>query len=369
MSWREEIRADKAARAEQELAATKLEAEERRADRAAAAEQRRVDAEAKMKRKRAASAARAKRATARRAAMSTWVRAHTMDLLFVPVIVVPAVLAWTAMADYGHTVFGPVGVLLPLFSEAAMWAFAMAVTMAVRAGKPTGWLKAGVWLFAAVAGLLNYVHGAATPGGVGAGVVMATVSVGGVLVHQLVTAGPARPRGTKAERAAARLARLTQKRTDAVRRAAVRQAVADLAEDGTARLVFRPGLVTLTRHGIVRRTRLVEAVVPGLAPVDEVDPIGDTLADEITAYLSELPVGNTRNTPGTARTEPVPAAIAKRVPGLLARVRAAIDAGKLPARPTRKDVQRLLRCRAEVAVVVTNALNADEDGNGQEVPA
>ncbi|MDQ3405698.1 MAG: hypothetical protein M3548_20285, partial [Actinomycetota bacterium] len=88
-----------------------------------------------------------------------------------------------------------------------------------------------------------------------------------------------------------------------------------------------------------------------------------------------FPVGNGGNTPGTAKTGAdgeqstvaVPASIAKRVPALLARVRAAVDNGKLPAHPTRKDVQRLLRCRAEVAVAVTNALHTDNDGgDGQE---
>lgn len=38
-----------------------------------------------------------------------WAKDHVIDLLFVPVIGVPAVLSWTAMAAYGSHVFGPVG--------------------------------------------------------------------------------------------------------------------------------------------------------------------------------------------------------------------------------------------------------------------
>ena len=44
-------------------------------------------------------------------------------------IVVPGVLAWTAMAAYGTQVWGAAGVILPIFSEGAMWAFAGATTI------------------------------------------------------------------------------------------------------------------------------------------------------------------------------------------------------------------------------------------------
>jgi len=41
---------------------------------------------------------------------------------------VPAVLAWTAMAAYGARIYGPAGLMLPAFSEGAMWALAAATT-------------------------------------------------------------------------------------------------------------------------------------------------------------------------------------------------------------------------------------------------
>jgi hypothetical protein len=368
--WKAERRADRAADAEQ-----------RRADEAQRHELHRADQSAAAKLARAERDRRAARRAATRTAVAGWVRGHVLDLLFVPVIVVPGVLAWSAMAAYGRTVFGPVGITLPLFSEAAMWAFAFATTLARQAGRPTGWLTVGVWVFAAVAGVLNFTHGVAT-GSVGHGVVMALVSVGGVIVHQLVTAAPARQRRSRGERTAARLARRAERRINSVRRAAVRGAVADLASDGSARLIYRPGLVAYDRP-FWRRARLVPATVPGLpvAVSDSAQRVGEDLAAEIAEYLTGLPTkgsdGNGGNTPGTAQTpapaapvEPGAAAIAKRLPRLLARARAGIDAGKLAPRPTRTEVQKYLRVRAEVAVAVTHALHSNDDGpTATEVPA
>ncbi|WP_158842914.1 hypothetical protein [Saccharothrix deserti] len=358
-TWAENRRADRQAAAADERARAALLFEQRRADR---------EADAKLRQERQ-DAVRARRAQSR-AALAGWLRAHTIDLLFVPVIVVPAVLAWTAMADYGREVFGPVGTLLPLFSEAAMWAFAFAVPMAQRANRSTGWLHLGVWVFAAVAAALNFVHGlAGDHGGVGRGVVMALVSVGGVVVHQLVTAAPGKPRLSRAERDAARLQRLAARRVLAVRRTALRQAVADLSPDGTATLVHRPGLVGFRRRFL--RARLVPVTLPGL-PVTGPDTVGDDLAAEIGEYLTALPAprpatdirtgGNTSGnaeTPHAALLAEVPAKIADRVPGYVARVRAAIDSGELPAHPSQNAVRKFLHIRGEVAAVVCRVLTHD----------
>jgi hypothetical protein len=260
MTMREELRADRIAAAEQRRADLAVASEQQRRDRALLFEQRRADAVAKVAEKERARAARA--AARARFWATAWsaVRSHALDLLFVPVILVPAVLAWSAMADYGVEVFGPVGATLPLFSEAAMWAFAAAVTVGVRRGQPTGWLKFGVWAFAAVAAGLNYMHGQSLPGGWAYGVVMAVVSVGGVVVHQLITARPV-VRRTRADRAIARTTRRAERRLEAVRRAAVRRAVAELSEDGTAQLVHSPGLVVLSRDRL-GRVRLDGALAP-----------------------------------------------------------------------------------------------------------
>lgn len=144
-----------------------------------------------------------------------WLSGHVVELALSVIVVVPAVMAWTAMAAYGKDVYGPVGWGLPLFSEAAMWAFAFATHAARKSEtpRPTGWLQVGIWFFAAVAGVLNLIHGLTMPeGGVGDGVVMALVSVGGVVAHQLITAAPMRTRRSAAERRAARTNRLAARR-------------------------------------------------------------------------------------------------------------------------------------------------------------
>jgi hypothetical protein len=356
-TWAEDRRADRAAQAEQRRQDLALQYEQRRADRDADAQRKRDQADAATARRRAAVSA-----------VGSWVRAHALDMLFVPVIVVPAVLAWTAMAAYGRDVFGgDVGLLLPLFSEAAMWAFAFAVPMAKRAGRPTGWLHTGVWVFAGIAAALNFVHGiGGEHGDPGRGVVMALVSVGGVIVHQLVTATPAKPRPTRVERDARRLERRASRRMLAVRLAAVRVAVADLAADGTATLVHRPGLVTLTRRPW-RRARLAPVAVPGLPvpPLPEVDTTTESLADEISAYLAALPAGTSgtgAHRSGNAETAAqvdlagLPVEIAEKVAGYVAKVRAAVDSGRLPAQPSQTAVRKFLRIRSEVAAVVHRVL-------------
>ncbi|GGS61399.1 hypothetical protein [Actinokineospora fastidiosa] len=375
-TWQQERRADKAAAAEQRRADQDAAAQRRRADAEAAARLRRENQAARKRLRTEATAARAAQRAARRAALAGWVRANVLDLMFVPVIVIPAVLAWPAMAAYGREVFGGWGVLLPGFTEGCMWVFAFAVAMAARAERPTFWLQAGVWVSAAMAAAMNYAHGAQqSPAH---GVVMALVSVGGVIVHQLVAARPPRPRRTRAERDAARVAARARRRVLTVRLAAVRDAAAQVTATGDATLVFRPRTVRAARR--FGRVRLLDTAVPGLpvAALPEVDPAADALAAEIGEYLSALPAppagGNGGNTPGTAHTPtPLPTLTdraAQRVPGLVARARAAIDAGKLPPRPTRVQVQKLLRCRAEVAIVVTHILTDDRgDTTGQGVPA
>ena len=198
-----------------------------------------------------------------------WVREHVLDLLFVPVIVVPAVLAWTAMAAYGDQLYGPPGLVLPAFSEGAMWAFAIATTWTIRRypDRPAWHLRTGTWMFAAIAASLNFSHGLnLSPR---AGVVMALVSVAGVLAHQFITAGPRRSR---AERGQARIDRAVARRELAVRRAAVRDADAVLDEDGRAHLIYQPGTVALTRrHG---RTRLLPPATAGDRPGSRRRPPG-----------------------------------------------------------------------------------------------
>jgi len=249
LSYREEARLDRAERARLELERADHRAELRMAERRATAEFRREQAEAKAEARERARAAR----SARFSALLAWLTAHVTDLLFVPVILVPALLAWTAMATFGASIYPVAGYLLPAFSEGAMWAFAAATTLTTHRHpeRPVWHLRAGILVFALFGMALNFLHGFSTGGPV-VGAVMALVSVAGVVAHQLVHAGPRRSR---AERDEARFDRAAGRRERRARRAALRSTTADMDSRGRAHLVYRSGPASLERH--FGRTRLV----------------------------------------------------------------------------------------------------------------
>jgi hypothetical protein len=198
--WREEARQDRLVRAQIEREREATHAQARATEREATG---RAKLEAAIARRDARAAARAERA-ARWARLAAWANGHVVDLLFVPVIGVPALLAWTAMSAFGARLYGPAGRTMPAFSEGAMWAFAAAVTITLRrhTDRPVWHLRAGIAVFAAFGAALNFVHGltmppvSGLPSGPVTGAVMAIVSVAGVTAHQLVTAGP---RGKRSE--------------------------------------------------------------------------------------------------------------------------------------------------------------------------
>jgi hypothetical protein len=211
----------------------------RRDDQAARAQAARDDAVARVKTRAAANKARQDRRSAARkaraaavAAAWSWVARHLMDLMFVPVITVPGALAWEAMAAYGHSLWGPLGVILPAFSEGAMWAFDIAVEVRRHRepDKPVRLLLAGMAVFAAYGAVLNFLHGMARTTahhGITTAIAMALVSVAGVTARQMITAR----RMTRIERRTARKIRKAQR--DAVDRATV-----DLHAPGGPRLVM-----------------------------------------------------------------------------------------------------------------------------------
>jgi hypothetical protein len=109
------------------------------------------------------------------------------ELLWVPVIVAPAVLAWSGQTAAGNSIWGgKIGWLLALFTECSAWVVEFYITASQRKN-PTlasGRGRAAVWLVAAAAAAMNYLHGAAT-GPWWHGVVMAVVSIGGIALHQV----------------------------------------------------------------------------------------------------------------------------------------------------------------------------------------
>jgi hypothetical protein len=279
-SWREEARLDRLAQAQidRERDASRVHA--RVAERESARRFRQAAAESR----------RAAR-SARWAALAAWSAGHVTDLLFVPVIVVPGVLAWTAMGSYGASLYGACGHALPAFSEGAMWAFATATTITRHRhpGRPVWHLRAGTAVFAVFAAALNFAHGLADFGPL-AGVVMALVSVAGVTAHQLVTAGPRR---TRAERADARTVRAISRREASARRAAIRRAPVELDEDGNARLLLEPGPAALARRWgrVCLAERVTETVTEdaGLSP-HPVTAEAETVTEDAGPVMSPGPV-------------------------------------------------------------------------------
>lgn len=312
--WREEARRDRLVNAQIDRDREAARIQARIAEREAAARVRQAAADG---RRAVRAQARAGRA-ARRAALAAWAAGHVMDLLFVPVIAVPAMLAWTAMAAYGASLYGPAGRALPAFSEGAMWVFAAAVTIARRhhPGRPVWHLRLGVIVFAGFGAALNFAHGLTLPraGGPVAGVVMALVSVAGVTAHQLVTAGPRRSR---ADREAARTARAIGRRERAARMAAIRRAVVDLGEEGTARLVFEPGAAAPGRRFALLRGRTRPGVTAtGRPPAPDSD--ADTAPDDADTPPTDGPDSepDTERTPARTRR---PAPMAARVAAIRTR--------------------------------------------------
>ena len=249
LSRREEQRQDARLRQELELQREAARAEQRRLDDQAWAEERkqgRTDRDARR------AARRDSRAKARGEALG-WLQEHTVDLLFVPVIVIPGSLAWDAMAAYGASVWGSLGIMMPAFSEGAMWAFSAAVAIRQRRNdklgedKPFWHLQLGVGIFAAYGAVLNFLHGVSPTTahhGLVVALSMAIVSVAGVTAHQLVVAGPRRNR---VQRELDRFRRRAERRQALARRASVDRALIDVDEEGHADLVYEPGLYRLRR--------------------------------------------------------------------------------------------------------------------------
>lgn len=295
-TWREQQRADRVADREQARLDAAARTDRRIAERAALAAQQRDDAAAQAAQEAAERAARQEKRAARWAGARTWLAAHRVDGPIYLLGVAAAVLAVPAMARHGVEVYGSVlGAVLPFISELGMWAFAVAVQLARKTpGRPVWALQLGIWVFAGYGFGLNLMDGLGR--GWSAGVLMGLVSIAGVIAHQLAVASPRR---SAIEKAAAKLERQALKKTMKIRAAAIRHAVGEIDQTGTATLVFAPG-----RYEISRRGRLRKAIVPAL-PVDPTPSIADSLADDVAAWLatqdrpSITPDAAESDTPGT----------------------------------------------------------------------
>lgn len=267
--------------------------EERRRDRAAAAEQARLDREHDLRlrredreRRRRERQQRIDRWMAAIKSANRWIARHPIDLLMSVIVIVPGLLAWTAMATFGADIYGPLGALFPLFSEAASWVFAFAVQRARRRGGPVRMLMTGLVITTAIQGALNFAHGAMQ--GPLVGLVMALVSVSGVVIHQIHVWSD-RQAPTREERRQQQLARLAARRRHRMEMTAVREAPGQLHPDGSVRLLVRPGTVQLRRSRLrpwQRRLAYI-APIPGVG-ADGADTKVSSIAEETEAWLASI---------------------------------------------------------------------------------
>jgi hypothetical protein len=196
---REERRQDRlvAAQIEREREAGRREARQAELDAAEARRQRRAEERAA-----AADARRTARAETL-TAIGAWVSEHSIDLMFTPVIGVPAWLGWDAMSNFGQALYGGPGGMLPVLSETAMWIFEFAIVRARKRDPHAAvWpLYVGMVAFALICASLNFMHGLTgpipgdIPPGPEAGIVYALISVSGIIAHQIVALGGRKRKG------------------------------------------------------------------------------------------------------------------------------------------------------------------------------
>jgi hypothetical protein len=178
MSYREEMRADRAAERtanredmrltlEAQLKAKEIAAEQARQDKEAEREQARRDADAKRRQEQADKRARQQEkerkraaARARRARITGWLKGQpeTLFVAFVMVAsVVPAVISQVEALD-GAGVFAPLAVLLASMLEGGAWAITFMGQKAEKAGRSPRKYRIGTWVVAAVAAVIQFWH-------------------------------------------------------------------------------------------------------------------------------------------------------------------------------------------------------------------
>ncbi|MCU1685783.1 MAG: hypothetical protein JWQ81_6522 [Amycolatopsis sp.] len=383
MTYRDDRRADRVAAAEQaradadaasarrvrEAAAT---AEQALHVRAALAEQARTEKAERDARNTAKRDARSARLAALTKTTRAWATEHAVDLLIYPLAVASAVMAIPSMGIYGFQVYrSATGGVLPLLSELGMWSFAIAVMVSRtrHPERPVWALQLGLWVFAGAGFALNVVHGLAD--GWSSAVVMGAASIAGVVAHQLLTASPRR---SAAERAEARIARQAASKTNRIRLAAVRTAVADIDAKGNVALLFAPGRYTIGRTG-----RLAPATVAGL-PVDPIEDLSDAIGDEVAAWLAEQdrpsidpPTGPVDDRPGGAdrgpiatldpdddqrksnrRPDSIPSPTVRSMDDLRAELDALIEADPAAINLSANSIRKALRCSPKRAQQLRN---------------
>lgn len=381
-------------------------AQRRRDDRVAEAQQRRVDREQKAELAAKAAEARRARRAARWARVWSVLREHG---LWVPVIVAPAVLAWSAQAEQGANIYGPVGGLLPVLTESAAWVISFEIQRRVRQGVAVGRARVAMWLVAAASAGLVFLHGVESS--LVAAVVMAVVAVAGLAMHQIkvgmdaaAALGIRRRSGLgsrwvwtplRSARAAYRSAvtgcpvtevydsrgGVERTRVRAMQRAAVRQAPGRLHPDGRVTLVQDSAVVTLDGSGWFRRPVLRAVETGERAWVQDVEDwlndrpqpggsegsgTGSHVEDQpehagqAEGSASDVSGSEPAGNPPEPEAEPpseLSAGERSEDARKLAEARGLLASGELPPRPTVKDIQSALRCQRQRASRIRRALH------------
>lgn len=167
MSYREERRADQAAKREQDREdlrlrleadreAERLRAEEKRKD----AEARRRQEQAERKQREAERVAKKAAAAAKRAKLRRWLKNNPATVFVAYVMVasiVPAVISQVAALVHGG-VYIVLAALLASMLEGGAWAITFMGKQAEDAGRPTAKYRAGTWVTAGVAAVIQLWH-------------------------------------------------------------------------------------------------------------------------------------------------------------------------------------------------------------------
>ncbi len=332
---------------------------------------------------------------ARRAAVRARLAARVPEVLlsalWAAVIVSPISLAWRAQQSFAEaTLHLPAGMswLFPLAVEAGAWVCAFEAHRRGKARMPIGALVTWMWVLAGVAATIQLLHGTADYGPV-AGIALAAMSLLGVLLHhirQSADTAAAEGRDTAGMRrsvwrkvrfprlswAAASIAAAGNGVT--IGETAWRQAWIDRYGVGpdssrrdrkVARLVVRHQRKADRKAAkagdlVVMGGVILPATLPTLPALSAVDSTpgdgGIQGASATPMSLVPAPVGDLGTPIVQAQQAEQHPRMSDKATALLARVRAEITAGNLPATPSASAIRKTFGGAQDVAAEVRDVL-------------
>ncbi|TWP51246.1 DUF2637 domain-containing protein [Lentzea tibetensis] len=322
--------------------------------------------------RRAARAERSARLSGLLARVPDWL----LSALWAAVIVSPITLAWRAQQAFAATTLHvPSGWswLFPLAVEAGAWVCAFEAHRRTRRGAPTGSLLTWMWVLSGIAAGIQLAH-ASVDYGVVAGVALGAMSLLGVLLHHIRStvdrAAVEGRTGAELRRAAWRRVRFPRLSWAAASIAAARGGDVTAEQAWTAAWTDRYGVGpdssrrdrslarVIVRHQhradreAARNGGLVivsGVILPVTVPV--LHPAG--VSSDVPAV--EVPDGPADET----ETGIVQPELSLKAADLLIKVRGAIAAGELPARPSARAILAAFKGATETASEVRDLLRTE----------